>query len=629
MDNLDDGVSATDTSALIALPEKYEYTLEDFFSEKPYQEIYKYVSAPFVFESAVAKMEVNAREVGFKRFKTMLKTFAKAEAEYRCNSMLSNMTEFCGPYQQLDCGQWDATDAGIYRVNAKGNRECACAHPIMPVERLVNIDTGEIQLKLAYRCPGKGQPWRTIVVGRDVIATARSIVQLATSGISVTSNTAPALVQYLNEVENRNYDAIPEQKSIGRMGYIEGIGFSPYVDKLVFDGDSCFCNLYNCVKQRGSFNAWKLVAKECRSQSVTAKIMLAASFASPLLSIVGSLPFFVHLWGVDAGTGKTVALMLAASVWGNPAVGSYVQTFNATQVGQERTAAFLNHLPLCLDELQLTKNGRGQSNFDVYQLAQGAGRSRGKKQGGVEITPTWHCTILTTGESPITNGSSGAGAINRVVDIECTAGAAVIKDGHRVAEILRNNYGSAGEEFIKKLYKPEGLDERLEDIRRIYEENLQELRGSGTTDKQAMAAAAILTADFLAGALVFDDEAEDFRDTLLAKDIVEFLASKEVASAGQRAYDWLCDWVISNVNHFNTDMQVAQGELFGELDDGMAYIIRSVFDRVVQDAGFSSAATLSYLKSNRLIEVREKGYTKTKRIRQLTPQCVWLRLPRD
>ena len=90
--------------------------------------------------------------------------------------------------------------------------------------------------------------------------------------------------------------------------------------------------------------------------------MLAASFASPILSLVGSLPFFVHLWGVDSGTGKTVGLMAAASVWGNPALGSYIQTFNATQVGHERTAAFLNHLPMCIDELQLTKDSHGPVN---------------------------------------------------------------------------------------------------------------------------------------------------------------------------------------------------------------------------------------------------------------------------
>ena len=86
--------------------------------------------------------------------------------------------------------------------------------------------------------------------------------------------------------------------------------------------------------------------------STTARVILAASFASPLLEVLGALPFFVHLWGVDSGTGKTVALMLAASVWGDPAVGAYIKTFDATVVGHEKTAAFLNHLPLCLDELQ-------------------------------------------------------------------------------------------------------------------------------------------------------------------------------------------------------------------------------------------------------------------------------------
>lgn len=129
--------------------------------------------------------------------------------------------------------------------------------------------------------------------------------------------------------------------------------------------------------------------------------------------------------------------MAAASIWGNPALGSYVQTFNATQVGQERTAAFLNHLPMCIDELQLTKDGRGKTSFDVYQLAQGVGRSRGKKSGGVEQLPTWSCCFLTTGESPLTSVSSGAGAVNRVIDIECTSGNAVITDGQRISNVDR------------------------------------------------------------------------------------------------------------------------------------------------------------------------------------------------
>ena len=48
--------------------------------------------------------------------------------------------------------------------------------------------------------------------------------------------------------------------------------------------------------------------------SLTARILLAASFASPLLEPLNCLPFFVHLWGVDSGTGKTVVDGMEQSV---------------------------------------------------------------------------------------------------------------------------------------------------------------------------------------------------------------------------------------------------------------------------------------------------------------------------
>lgn len=618
-----DGVVATTSAAeVLAPPSKYDYTLDDFMGTAPYDALYKYIGAPFVFQTEVAKMALNAAAVGFKGFKATLKVFLDAQKAEQRRNLIPNQTEFDGPYKEMDCGDWHCSDWGIYRDSAFGNRETACAHAIMPVERLVNIDTGECKLKLAYKRPGKDKKWQTAIVGKDVVSNTRKIVDaLSPIGISVTSETAKSLVAYLNDIENRNYDVITESKSIGRLGYIQGEGFSPYVDGLVFDGDTSFKHLYDDIKPHGSEVKWYETALECRKMSVTARILLASSFASPILAVVGALPFFVHLWGIASGTGKTVALMLAASVWGDPALGSYTQTFNATQVGQERTAAFLNQLPLCIDELQLTKDSHGRTSFDVYQLAQGVGRARGKRSGGIEMTPTWSCCFLTTGESPIVNGSAGAGAVNRVIEIECTAGNVVIADGQRISNALKRHYGFAGRQFVEKLYESDKIQDIVRDM---YHDNFKELCAGDSTEKQAMAAAAIITADQLATHWIFKDGM-----ALTTKDIAEFLASREAVSAGRRAYDWLCDWVASNVNHFMTDESVAVGEVFGVLEGGMAYIIRGVFDRAVQEAGFSTSATLSYLRSNKLIEVRGRGYTKTKRIGRTTPQCVWLRLDGD
>ena len=146
--------------------------------------------------------------------------------------------------------------------------------------------------------------------------------------------------------------------------------------------------------------------------------MLAGSFSSALVEPLGTLPFFIHIWGTTE-KGKTVALMLAASVWANPKMGEYIHSFNSTAVAQEMAAGFVNSLPLILDELQMIKE---RKEFDqlIYQLTEGVGRVRGKrKTGGLQKVHTWQNSILTSGESPITNASSGGGAVNRIIELEC------------------------------------------------------------------------------------------------------------------------------------------------------------------------------------------------------------------
>ena len=466
---------------------------------------------------------------------------------------------------------------------------------------------------MAYR---KGSQWRSTIVEKVVLANANKVTELARLGIAVTSQNARAFVEYMNDLENLNYERIPEKKSIGRFGYIPGEGFSPFVDGLIFDGDANFKAMFRAVRPSGSLEEWRGTALDCMKMSTTARIILASSFASVLLEPLGALPFFVHLWGVDSGSGKTVALMLAASVWGDPAVGNYIKTFDATVVGHEKTAAFLNHLPLCLDELQLARDNRGRLQFDVYKLAQGVGRTRGNRGGGVDMTPTWRNCILTTGESPLTAQGAGAGAVNRVIDIECKASEAVVTDGMRVANALKRNFGFAGRMFVEELYKPGVIDR----ITAEYQCLFRTLSGNDTTEKQAMAAAAIIEADRLANQWVF---AEEYAP-LTAEEVGAFLASKAAVSAGDRAYRYLCDWVAQNANKLCGSSTTQ--EVLGAIDGGRAYIIRSAFDKAVADEGFSTAATLSYLKSNGLIETRGRNYTRGKRINGRLTECVSLKL---
>lgn len=596
------------------MSEEWSFEKDDFLTTTPYEALYAYHKEPFTHAAKMEELAAYSVSKGFKGFKTMYKKYVESLKAQSGTIYIDNVTNFTNQPLELNAGDWEADDSGIFKKNGY-NDEVACPHPIMPVERLVNIDTGEEKLQLAFR---KGTIWRKIIVSKTVLASSNKVTELAGSGIAVTSQNARAFIQYISDMENMNYYLIPEKKSIGRFGYIPDEGFSPFVDGLIFDGDANFKAMFQTVRSRGSETKWLETAAEVREMSTTAKIILAASFASVLLEPLNCLPFFVHLWGVDSGTGKTVALMVAASVWGDPAVGAYVKTFDGTVVGMEKTAAFLNNLPFCLDELQLAKDSKGRTTFDVYKLAQGVGRTRCNRSGGVDLTPTWRNCILTTGESPLTGTASGAGAVNRVIDIECKSAQAVIKDGMRISGAVKRNYGFAGRKFVERLYQPGVIDQVSERYRELF----RILSDRDTTEKQAMAAAAIILADELACQWIFSGQ-----QPLTIEQVSEFLASKAAVSAGDRGYKYLCDWVTQNSNKLCGRSENPNIEVLGALEDGRAYIIRSVFERILQDAGYSTAAMISYLKQSNLIETRGRANTKGKRINGIPTECFCLRLP--
>lgn len=597
------------------MSEEWSFEKDDFLTTTPYEALYAYHKEPFTHAAKMEELAAYSVSKGFKGFKTMYKKYVESLKAQSGTIYIDNVTNFTNQPLELNAGDWEADDSGIFKKNGY-NDEVACPHPIMPVERLVNIDTGEEKLQLAFR---KGTIWRKIIVSKTVLASSNKVTELAGSGIAVTSQNARAFIQYISDMENMNYYLIPEKKSIGRFGYIPDEGFSPFVDGLIFDGDVNFKAMFQTVRSRGSETKWLETAAEVREMSTTAKIILAASFASVLLEPLNCLPFFVHLWGVDSGTGKTVALMVAASVWGDPAVGAYVKTFDGTVVGMEKTAAFLNNLPFCLDELQLAKDSKGRTTFDVYKLAQGVGRTRGNRSGGVDLTPTWRNCILTTGESPLTGTASGAGAVNRVIDIECKSAQAVIKDGMRISSAVKRNYGFAGRKFVERLYQPGVIDQVSERYRELF----RILSDRDTTEKQAMAAAAIILADEQACQWIFGGT----QQPLTIEQVSEFLASKAAVSAGDRGYKYLCDWVTQNSNKLCGRSENPNIEVLGALEDGRAYIIRSVFERILQDAGYSTAAMISYLKQSNLIETRGRANTKGKRINGIPTECFCLRLP--
>lgn len=615
----DDAPRSPDVTVLQKSP---QFTFSDFERGRVFEHVTS-IKDPYEQGMEERRMAALAKEVGFKDFKKLLALYKKKLKAASLPTVTDEgLSEFGEQPFELNTGDWHADETGVWKYGGMaGNIIWACSHPIMPVQILKGVDTGQIKVKLAYR-RGYGQKryWNEIVVDMKDISSSNKIVdRLSTVGVSVTSGErANALVDYLRDMMDLNQDVIPEVNSVSRMGWNDE-GFSPYTKGIVFDSVDSFRGIYNAINQVGSYDAWLGEALDARSYSITARIVLAASFASVLVEPLGCLPFFVHLWSTDSSTGKTVSQMLGASVWANPTVGqSFFQTFRGTTVGFEMMAGFLHSLPLFIDELQLAKDRHGNVVFNVYELASGTGKIRSNRSLGLNYTPSWANCFITSGETPIVAENDGAGAVNRVIEIECRANDKAIRDGHGTSNVLKKNYGWAGRQFVEKLME-DGQKERAASL---YDRYFKECSESDTTDKQAMAAAVVLVADHLATEWIFKDGR-----ALTSREISEFLKSNAAVSLSDRGYELICDWVTVNAGRLRGDTE--NGECYGMVDGDTAYIIRSVFNRVCAENAINPKALLSHLRTKGLIETGQKGYTKTKRIGSQLANCVWLKIRSD
>ena len=100
-----------------------------------------------------------------------------------------------------------------------------------------------------------------------------------------------------------------------------------------------------------------------RSDSPAFRCVLAASFASAMVALLGVQTFIVYLWG-RSRSGKTPTLKAAGSVWGDPTEGSdsYFRTFADTPKSIVRAAALFHDIPVIIDELQSKGAPGGQAS---------------------------------------------------------------------------------------------------------------------------------------------------------------------------------------------------------------------------------------------------------------------------
>ena len=158
----------------------------------------------------------------------------------------------------------------------------------------------------------------------------------------------------------------------------------------------------------------------------------------------------------------------------------------------------------------------------------------------------------------------------------------------------------------------------LDKVIEIRKQFNQELNNRGdVTDKQAMSASLILTADKLIEALFFNDGI-----CLTVDDIKPFLVTKNDVDQNKRCYEFLNDYVVANYNRFNEAKTGGYiGDVFGDARSDRTYFIKSKFDVILTENGYSPRAFLSWASKNGLLASSGGRNTITHRIPGIEKTC--------
>lgn len=218
----------------------------------------------------------------------------------------------------------------------------------------------------------------------------------------------------------------------------------------------------NLYSTSGTLNQWQIeVATKCAGNPVLT-LVIGCALAGPLLSLVGVVGGGFHLVG-DSSSGKSLAQLIASSVWGNPNV--FTASWDMSKGGLEIEASSRNDTILPLDEIK--RADPKQVEAMAYSLANGQGKGTMTREREGRPKLTWCSLALSSGErslsehAAISGNAAHAGAELRMVDIN--AGTRTHRafdqlhglegaDFHRLLSVaVRQQHGYLGPVFVERL----------------------------------------------------------------------------------------------------------------------------------------------------------------------------------
>ena len=510
-------------------------------------------------------------QIALRSFRAELTAYTReieAALDAKCNEEAVIALEAAAGYKVAIPKGYAFTDRGIELCSTKGRK--IVLPQVVIVSRVYKSPLGD-RAEVLYN---RGAGYETMLVARKTLANASELIQLSAHGLLVDSSTALSAVSYFTAFFLANEGHFPVLKGTPSLGWQPDGSFLPGLSSSRLLKEDSVWDETSSLAGNGTVAAWSDAMRPLRA-FMGARLAMAASFAAPLIHLLGERTFLVHLWG-PSRSGKTASQMAALSMWLQPSANMI--SFNATAVAMEVKLGYLKNLPFLINERQ--QAGSNQQFLDkiVYMLGEGQGRARGTKNGGLRRVHSWQTTIITSGEHPLTSDSSAEGTRTRTLEIfsETFIGDDALASS--MYSIAEEQYGTAG------VFSLAYVLDHLEDVRQEYARRKQEIsqQHPGLLGSYYGYSAVLATADRLLGEILYGESTEAAEEN--AQALIEHIVASisTPVPEHQRAYEYLQDWVAANERRFTIDGNPSAG--WHEGTD--LYFLPASFNAVLVEGNF-------------------------------------------
>lgn len=340
-------------------------------------------------------------------------------------------------------------------------------YPIYPLQVIKGRDpkTGGVKYSYIFRKHNR-KGYDDIQIDGSVLLGDGFNKVLGDYGFKLKNKERTAMGNFLIDLLRETEDIIGEVETTDRLGWNEAQTHFLLGNKLYKTDGKVFEMIVSgkakpyseITRPVGSLELWKRIANIYNKKGLEwGQLVVASAFASPLMPL-GALEKAALLFITgEKGIGKSTALWLGASVYGNPdkMVFNKMDTYNS----RIHKLGIYSNISAMFDEMT-DMTPKEASDF-AYTLTQGRGKDR-MAQGGeglLENTTFWSCLPVMSANdsilSALSQHSADASAqMSRVLEVKATdINNYYTKEELRENELLlrqmTQNYGLAGDVYIR------------------------------------------------------------------------------------------------------------------------------------------------------------------------------------